>query len=223
MEVRDDEMNRAEQEVNQREFPIEKSDIHWGTEEVTMERDKFEALIGYLQDVSQRLVEAEDELSFQRYDTRKAEKAADVFLGLSASLSETEEGIQRWLADPKNSIQELSRRTEIPYATCHRIVTERLADARIETGQLKKLAKAIGEKSVAKGASRSPAEQRTRDIFAPILGAKLTGETLKALGEFAMKSGITMVFTGVRGKKKTEPIEKILAVGDVTDMAKEKG
>ena len=60
-------------------------------------------------------------------------------------------------------------------------------------------------------------------VLVDVTSSKLTGETLKALGEFAMKSGITMVFTGVRGKKKTEPIEKILAVGDVTDMAKEKG
>ncbi|HKT46620.1 MAG TPA: helix-turn-helix transcriptional regulator [Candidatus Acidoferrales bacterium] len=245
------------------EFPIEKEDIRWGAKEVTMERGKFEALLHYLQDVSERLVQAEDELSFQRHDTRKAEKAADVFLGLSASLSETKQAIQKWLDDPKNSIQELSRRTGIPYATCHRIVTERLEDARIETGQLQKLAKAVaGTARLQATTQRSTTESRTREIFAPILGAKLartflpessrifgvnakgdllrkvrevqpnvvlvdvsssklTGETLKSLGEFAMKAGITLVFTGVgKTKKKSEPIEKVLAVGDVADTAK---
>jgi Cro/C1-type HTH DNA-binding domain len=260
MEVQDDEMHKTEQEVKRPESPIEKSDIHWGTDEVTMKRDKFEVLISYLQDVSERLVKAEDELSFQRYDTRKVKQEANVLLALSASLSETEEGIQRWLADPKNSIQELSRRTGIPYATCHRIVTERLADARIETGQLKKLAKAINEESSTKGALQSPTERRTRDIFEPILGvelsrmllpkhsrifganakddlvckvkevqpsvvlvdmtsSKLSGETLSAFGECVMNSGITMVFATKGGIKKSAPIEKILAVGDV-ELAK---
>lgn len=263
MELRDDEMSK-QAEMNQTEFPIEKSDIHWGAEEVTMKRDKFEALIRYVQDVSQKLVQAEDELSFQRYDTRKAEKAADVFLGLSASLGETKEAVQKWLANPKHSIQELSRRTGIPYATCHRIITDRLADGRIETGQLKKLARAIGETPAAEAIKQSGVERRTREIFAPILGArlaqtflpensrvfgvnargnvlrkmkevqpnvvlvdvassKLSGETIKALGQFAVKSGITMVFMNVANKKKkAEGIEKVLAVSDVADAVTEK-
>lgn len=259
---------QTEANLTETEFPIEKSDIHWGKDEVTMKREKFTALIKHLQEVSQKLVEAEDELSFQQYDTQQAENAANVFVGLSASLSETEAGIQRWLENPKNSIQELSRRTGIPYATCHRIVTERLATAQVETGQLKKLARAIGEEPEPQSAPQSAAEKRTRGFFLPVLGAnlaatllpedariidvkptgnllrrvkeedpnvvlvdvsssKLSGETMKALGDLAVKNGITMVFTGVRSRRNAAARalvnERVMAVRNLEDLARERG
>jgi hypothetical protein len=177
-------MSKAEKELKGPEFPIDKSDIEWRPEDVTMKRDRFEALLAYVENVSKRLVDAEDELSFERYDTRKAKKEADVFSALSESLMETEEGIQQWLADPENSIQELSRRTKIPYATCHRIVTERLPHSRVETGQLKKIAKAIRDEPV-KLKTRSQAEQRTRDVFEPVLGRELSWRLLPKTAKIA--------------------------------------
>jgi len=248
--------------VEAQEFPLEKDDILWGPEEVTLKRAKFEALLGYLQDVSERLVRAEDQLSFERFDARKAKKEADVFVALAAGLSEAEHGIRKWLADPENSIQELARRAGIPYATCHRIVAGRLASGQIETGQLKRLAKAVSSRSAAKPRPRSPAaERRTREAFEPVLGAalvraflpegskvldvaakgdflsrvrkekpnvvlvdarssKLTGEALKALGQFAVNSGITIIFTGVAPGKKTEPVEKVVAITGSPEPAK---
>ncbi len=259
---------QAEASFSEAEFPIEKSDIRWGKDEVTMKRAKFTALIKHLQEVSQRLVEAEDELSFQRHDARQAETEANVFLGLSASLSETEAGIRRWLKNPKNSIQELRRRTGIPYATCHRIITERLATAQVETGQLKKLARAIGEEPEGKSGPQSAAERRTRGFFLPGLGAnlaatllpedakiidvkptgnllrrlkdedpnvvlvdvsssKLSGDTMKALGDLAVKNGITIVFTGVGSRKnagsRAPANERVMAVRNLEDLTLERG
>jgi CheY-like chemotaxis protein len=51
--------------------------------------------------------------------------------------------IREWLGAPGHSLLELSERSGISYATCHRIVNERLGTQKIEIGHLQKMVAAI--------------------------------------------------------------------------------
>jgi hypothetical protein len=57
--------------------------------------------------------------------------------------AEANRNVEAWLSG--NSIQELSRRTKIPYASCHRIIRERLRSGEVEVGALGKTLQVVQE------------------------------------------------------------------------------
>lgn len=132
------------------EFPIQKSDVHYdpASQEVTLKREKFDALVKYAQGLLEKLEAAEDSRDLQRYRTRRAERTADVLQGLTEDVLQGTAAVREWLASPTHTISELSDRTGIPYATCHRIVNERLGTPNVEVGHLKKLVAAVSKRPV---------------------------------------------------------------------------
>ncbi len=126
-------------------FPLDKSDIHYNpsSEEVSMKREKFDAFVKYVQALEEKLEAAEDARDVAKYRARKAGKTADVLQALTEDVLRGTAAVREWLGSPSHTIQELSTRTGIPYATCHRIVNERLGTPNVEIGHLKKMVSAV--------------------------------------------------------------------------------
>jgi CheY-like chemotaxis protein len=129
-------------------FPLEKTDIHYdpSREEVTIPREKFDAFVRYVAGLQEKLEAAEDARDVARYRAQKAGKSADVLEGLIRNVQKASAAIREWLG-AGNTLQELSDRSRIPYATCHRIVNERLGTEKVEIGHLQKLVAAISRTS----------------------------------------------------------------------------
>lgn len=122
-------------------FPLEKSDIHYDptTEEVSLKRDKFDAFVKYAGGLLEELESAEDAADFADFQARKAEKTSNLLQALLEDVAHGTAAIRRWLDSPNHSIRELSEKTGIPYATCYRIVNERLGTQDVEIGELNKM------------------------------------------------------------------------------------
>jgi polysaccharide deacetylase 2 family uncharacterized protein YibQ len=157
------------------EFPIRKSDIHYDptSQEVTLKREKFDALVSFAQDLLKQLEAVEDARDVQRYRGRKAQSTADVLQALTEDVLEGTAAVRDWLESPGHTISELSERTGIPYATCHRIVNERLGTPDVEIGQLKKFIAV---------ASKGHSRDRTRAV-----GRKALEEKNRREDEIQMK------------------------------------
>jgi CheY-like chemotaxis protein len=127
--------------MTKQNFPIQKSDVHYdaSSDEVTLKRDKFEAFVKYAHELMDKLEEAEDAGDVQRYRTRRAEQTGNVLQALTEDVLQGTAAVRRWLELPEHTIRELSTRTGIPYATCHRIVNERLGTPNVEIGYFKKM------------------------------------------------------------------------------------
>jgi CheY-like chemotaxis protein len=125
-------------------FPLEKSDVQYNptSEEVFMKREKFDAFVKYVQELEEKLEAAEDARDVAQYRAHKAGKTADVLQALTEDVLQGTEAVRDWLASG-HTLQELSARTGIPYATCHRIVNERLGTPNVEIGHLEKMISAI--------------------------------------------------------------------------------
>lgn len=136
--------------MTREEFPIQKSDVHYdpASQEVTLKREKFDAFVKYTQGLLEKLEGAEDARDLQRYRTRRAERTADVLQALTEDVLRGTAAVREWLASPTHTISELSERTGIPYATCHRIVNERLGTPNVEIGHFKKLVAAVSNDRV---------------------------------------------------------------------------
>ena len=121
--------------------PFDKSDVHYDASkgEVSLKREKFDELMRFVRDLLQETQETENERDTARARQKRSVAAADQYAEL---LQDANRNVEHWLKS--NSIQELSRRTDIPYATCHRIVSERLSSAEVTVGNLGKILKAIG-------------------------------------------------------------------------------
>jgi CheY-like chemotaxis protein len=78
-----------------------------------------------------------------KYRARKAGKTADVLQAPTEDVLKGTAAVREWLRSPSHTILELSTRTGIPYATCHRIVNERLGTPNVEIGHLKKMVSAV--------------------------------------------------------------------------------
>jgi CheY-like chemotaxis protein len=132
------------------EFPIQKSDVHYdpASGEVTLKREKFDAFVKYTQGLLEKIEGTEDVRDLQKYRTRRAERTADVLQALTEDVLKGTAAVREWLGSPTHTISELSVRTGIPYATCHRIVNERLGTPNVEIGHFKKLIAAVSKDRV---------------------------------------------------------------------------
>jgi RNA polymerase sigma factor (sigma-70 family) len=130
--------------MNDRDFPINKSDVHYNaaTQEVTLPREKYDTLIGYVRDLVEQLSAADDEHDIAEYRERRAKASESVLQEMVSDVAElATKSVSRWLES--HSIRQLSERAGIPYATCYRIVNERLGASRVDMETLGKLAEAI--------------------------------------------------------------------------------
>jgi len=152
-----------------KDYPLTKDDIRYDPEkqEVTLKREKFDALIGFVKEMLAKTDAVEDERDIAGYRARKAEATSTVFEGLMEKVREVSGDVEAWLSAPQHTILDLSQRTGIPYATCHRIVTERIRTPEVEVGHLAKLAKAIEPDMVKKPGRR----QRMTGSYKVVVGA----------------------------------------------------
>lgn len=142
-------------------LPIAKSDVYYNaaTQEVTLRREKFDALIVYVQGLVEQVSAADDERDVAEYRERRAKASESLLQEMVADVTQlAAKSVSRWLES--HSIRQLSERSGIPYATCHRIVNERLGGSKIDMETLGKLARAIGPSEGAESfADAIPAKQ----------------------------------------------------------------
>jgi hypothetical protein len=124
-----------------KEFPIQKNDVQYNpeTQEVTLEREKFDRLVKYVGELVGRVEAAEDSRDVARYRARRAEGILEL---LEASVQSGATAITDWVG--QNSVKQLSERSGIPYATCHRIVTTRLDKTTVGLDQFLKMVEVVG-------------------------------------------------------------------------------
>ncbi len=124
-----------------KEFPIQKSDIQYNpeTQEVTLGREKFDHLVKYVRDLVSQVEAAEDSRDVARYRARRAEGILEL---LEAGVQSGATAINDWVE--QNSVKQLSERSGIPYATCHRIVTTRLDKTTVGLDQFLKMVEVVG-------------------------------------------------------------------------------
>jgi hypothetical protein len=139
--------------VLEKEFPVSRNDVRYNsdTQEVTLEREKFDALMQYVRGLGEQLAAAEDDRDIERYRVRRANASAKVVHEiLKDAISAASLSVSRWLEE--NSILELSRRTGISYPTCYRMVKERLGTGEMDVEALSTMVNAIasGEPAVSK-------------------------------------------------------------------------
>jgi CheY-like chemotaxis protein len=145
-------------------FPLEKRDIQYdpSSEDLSIKREKFDAFVKYVQGLEQSLEAAEDARDVAKYRARKAGKTADVLQALTEDVVKGTAAVRDWLASSGHTLQELSERTGIPYATCHRIVNERLGTPNLEIGYLQKMISGVSrdQKPFTAGAEGYPRFKR---------------------------------------------------------------
>lgn len=122
-------------------LPLEKKDIHYDPlrGEVSLKREKFDGMIQFIRDLmeeTQRTENARDTAVARR---RRADAKARVWSAYADVMEDANQAIRDWVND--NTIQELSRRAQIPYATCHRIIRERLSSGQVDVDTMKKMLK----------------------------------------------------------------------------------
>jgi len=122
--------------------PLDKKDVHYDAVrgEVSLKREKFDAMVQLIRDLLEETHQAENARDTALARRRRAETKANVLSAYADVMEEANQAIQSWVDE--NTIQELSRRTQIPYATCHRIIRERLPKGQVETGTVQKILKA---------------------------------------------------------------------------------
>lgn len=127
-------------------WPLEKTDIHYdpASEQVLIKHEKFDAFVKYVQALEERLEAAEDACDLAEYRARKAGKTADLLQALADVVLEGTTAIRDWLSSG-HTLQELSDKTSIPYATCHRIVHERFGTPSLEFGHLERMLSALSK------------------------------------------------------------------------------
>lgn len=126
-------------------LPLKQSDVTYdpASRRVTLTPQKFDELIKFIQELLEQAQTAENARDTARSRQRRQEAAADVVTAYAQILEEANRNVEAWLS--ANSIQELSRRTKIPYASCHRIIRERLRSGEVEVGALGKILQAVQE------------------------------------------------------------------------------
>jgi hypothetical protein len=128
-----------------KDSPLTKEDIQYDPvkQEVTLKREKFDNLMKLVESLVCEAEASEARRVFASASARQAERETAALQILIDGVQQARVAIQDWLASPGNSIRELSTRANIPYATCHRFVTERLKTSEIGLSHLAKLTKAI--------------------------------------------------------------------------------
>lgn len=194
-------------------LPLEKTDIHYdpSSEEVSIKRDKFDAFVKYVQTLEEKLEAAEDARDVAQYHARKAGMTADLLEGLIQVVDQATAAIRAWLSSPEHTLQQLSERTRIPYATCHRIVNERLGTESLEFGYLQKMLSAVAKKGVrAIEGKLVPRFDRVLFGFAKKVHENEIVSCWKSKG-----SEVTTVHTGADIAKKVQELLPDLIVLDV--------
>ena len=127
-----------------KDFPVTKSDVHYNSEtrEVTLKREKYDALVEYIRGLVRQLAATEDERDIAQYRARRANMSERVVQQmLQDSVVAASQSVSQWLES--HSIRELSKRTGISYATCYRIVNERMGTLQMDVGNLSKFVDAV--------------------------------------------------------------------------------
>lgn len=125
-------------------IPFEKKDVHYDSarREVSLSVEKFDALVKFMQDLVRRVEEAEDSAGVLRYRMRESEASAGI---LQAAFEKVRGEVRDWLHS-EHTIRELADRAGIPYATCYRIVRDRLEKGvGVDTGDLQKIEAVVSE------------------------------------------------------------------------------
>src|SRR5215471_14488777 len=128
--------------LNKFEFPFDKKDIHYDAakKEVSLSVEKFDALVKFMQELVERMETAEENAGVFRYRMTEAQATAGVF---SAALERVKDELRDWLS-ASHTIRELALRTGIPYATCYRIVKDRLEkNESVDSGDLQRIAAVV--------------------------------------------------------------------------------
>jgi hypothetical protein len=129
-------------------LPFGKKDVHYDSlkGEVSLKREKFDELMQFVRDLLEEAQGLENERDTARSRRRRAEGAAQLYAEL---VEDANRGVEQWLEG--NSIQELSRETGIPYATCHRMVRRQLGRAEITMDALGKILRVVAPAGRKKG------------------------------------------------------------------------
>jgi hypothetical protein len=125
-------------------FPFAKKDLHYdpARKEVSLSVENFDALVKFMQELVDRAETAEDNAGVFRYRLRESQATAGI---LAAAFEQVKDQLRGWLA-ASHTIRELATRTGIPYATCYRIVKERLEkNESVDSGDLQKIAAVMNE------------------------------------------------------------------------------
>ena len=128
-----------------KQLPLKQNDVTYdsASRRVTLTPQKFDELMAFVQELLEERQMAENARDTARARQRRAETAADVVTAYAEIVEEAAQRVHRWLDE--NTIQELSRRSRIPYASCHRIVRERLRSGQVEVGTLEKILRVVNE------------------------------------------------------------------------------
>src|SRR5215510_8650161 len=123
-------------------LPINKNDVRYDpeTQEITLKRERFDQLLNFIRQTVEKLEAAEDARDIAEYRAKRAAASQTVFQTILDDLEAGSKKISKW-ADT-HSIKQLSERSGIPYATCHRIVTERLAKQNVHMADFVRLVEA---------------------------------------------------------------------------------
>lgn len=196
-------------------LPLEKGDIHYdpSSEEVSIKREKFDAFVKYVQTLEEKLEAAEDARDAAQYRARKAGKTADLLEALTEDVLAGTAAIRDWLSSPGHTLQELSERTGIPYATCHRIVNERLGTGGLEFGYLQRMLSSVsrGKAPFTREGERSPRFERV------LLGVTKEFQEDEIVSCWKSKgSEVTTVHTGLNIARKVQELHPDLIVLDVS-------
>lgn len=146
------------------ELPVTKRDIHYDAErdEVTLKREKFDALVAFARDLARSAQDLENDTAIARYRGRRAQAESAILETLLQAVPTFGPMVRAWI--DQHSIKQLSERAGIPYATCHRIVNERLPEGRIDMVELANILRVISEPAEAptEPAKESEGKMETR-------------------------------------------------------------
>ena len=125
-----------------KDFPIQKSDVHYNaeTQEVTLPREKFDQLIGFVRELVGQVEAAEDQRDVARYRSRRAE---GFLAALEKEVQTGSNAIGDWV--DAHSVMQLSQQSGIPYATCHRMVRGQLEKSMVKLRDFFKLIKVVDQ------------------------------------------------------------------------------
>lgn len=205
---------KASPHVATKIFPLEKGDIQYNptSEEVSIKREKFDVFVKYVQELQEKLEAAEDARDVAQYRARKAGKTADVLEALTEDILQGTDAVREWLASG-HTLQELSARTGIPYATCHRIVNERLGTPNVEIGYLQKMIAAVSRRGRA-FVARAEAHPRFKRV---LIGLPKGFEEQDLVSSWQTTgSEVSTVHAGLEMAKKVNELHPNLILLDVS-------
>lgn len=184
-------------------LPLTRNDVTYNSEtgEVTLTREKFDQLMGFLRDTLQELENEQDSKRVAEFDARRANAAEKIYEVLLEDMEIGSQAITKWVEE--HPISELAQRSGIPYATCHRIVNSGLPK---KTVRLKDYAALLKVTSPAASARCSIAPVAVRRV---VVGAGAGKAPLAAAAALA-RSGVKIISAGSAGEvmqavKETHP------------------